>query len=53
MRNGAFQRFVRAAGTKPASMFYARTLHHADRVVYRRTRGRTTFASWLSGPARW
>ena len=31
------------------SLFYARTLHHIDRVVYRRTRGRTTFAAWLSG----
>jgi deazaflavin-dependent oxidoreductase (nitroreductase family) len=47
---GRFRRFVRwSAGKRPVSLFYARTLHHIDRLVYRRTRGRTTFAAWLSG----
>jgi deazaflavin-dependent oxidoreductase (nitroreductase family) len=47
---GPVRRFVRwSAGTRPVSLFYARTLHHIDRVVYRVTRGRTTFAAWLSG----
>ena len=34
---------------RPVSLFYARILHRIDRLVYRRTRGRTTFAAWLSG----
>jgi len=47
---GRFRRFVRwSAAKRPVSLFYARTLHHIDRLVYRRTRGRTTFAAWLSG----
>ena len=47
---GPVRRFVRwTAGMRPVSLFYARTLHHIDRLVYRRTRGRTTFAAWLSG----
>ena len=29
--------------------FYARTLHHSDRVAYGLTRGRSTFTSWFSG----
>jgi len=33
----------------PMSWFYARTLHHIDRVVYRLTRGRATFTSWITG----
>ena len=39
----------RSAGWKPLSLFYARTLHHIDRLVYRLTRGRATFASWVAG----
>ena len=45
-----FRRVVRVtAGWRPMSWFYARTLHHIDRAVYRLTRGRTTFASWVAG----
>ncbi len=33
----------------PMSWLYARTLHHIDRLVYRLTRGRATFTSWLTG----
>jgi deazaflavin-dependent oxidoreductase (nitroreductase family) len=45
-----FRRVVRAtAGWKPLSLFYARTLHHLDRVVFRATRGRATFVSFVAG----
>jgi deazaflavin-dependent oxidoreductase (nitroreductase family) len=45
-----FRRLVRvSAGWKPISLFYARTLHHIDRAVYRLTRGRATFTSWVAG----
>jgi deazaflavin-dependent oxidoreductase (nitroreductase family) len=45
-----FRRIVRAtASWRPMSWFYARTLHHMDRLVYRLTRGRATFASWVAG----
>ena len=39
----------RIAATAPGSWILARTLHHADRVVYRASRGRTTLAALLSG----
>jgi deazaflavin-dependent oxidoreductase (nitroreductase family) len=39
----------RIAATAPGSWVLARTLHHADRVVYRVTSGRTTLAAILSG----
>jgi deazaflavin-dependent oxidoreductase (nitroreductase family) len=39
----------RIAATGPASWVLARTLHHADRVVYRVSGGRTTLAALLSG----
>jgi deazaflavin-dependent oxidoreductase (nitroreductase family) len=39
----------RFAATRPGSWLFARTLHHADRAVYRATGGRTTFASVVSG----
>ena len=39
----------RIAATAPGSWVLARTLHHADRVVYRASGERTTFASLLSG----
>jgi deazaflavin-dependent oxidoreductase (nitroreductase family) len=45
-----FRRIVRTtAAWRPLSLFYARTLHHIDRAVYRVTRGRATFASWVAG----
>jgi deazaflavin-dependent oxidoreductase (nitroreductase family) len=37
------------ASTRPGSWLFARTLHHADRVVYRVSGGRTTLAALLSG----
>lgn len=44
------QRFMRvSAAWPPMSWFYSRTLHHVDRAVYRLTRGRATFASWVAG----
>jgi deazaflavin-dependent oxidoreductase (nitroreductase family) len=47
---GPLQRVVRrTAKTRALSWFYSHTLHRVDRVVYRRTGGRKTFASWLSG----
>ena len=43
------KRMVRRSGAwRPLSWVYARTLHHIDRVVYRLTRGRATFSSWVS-----
>jgi deazaflavin-dependent oxidoreductase (nitroreductase family) len=39
----------RFAATRPGAWFFARTLHHFDRVVYRLTRQRTTLAAVLSG----
>jgi deazaflavin-dependent oxidoreductase (nitroreductase family) len=45
-----FRRLVRVtAAWKPLSLFYARTLHHIDRAVYKLTRGRATFVSWVAG----
>jgi deazaflavin-dependent oxidoreductase (nitroreductase family) len=45
-----FRRTVRlSAALRPMSWFYARTLHHLDRLVYRLTRGRGTFSSWIAG----
>jgi deazaflavin-dependent oxidoreductase (nitroreductase family) len=45
-----FRRIMRVtAAWRPVSWFYARTLHHIDRVVYRLTRGRATFVSWVAG----
>lgn len=50
MRRNAFQRLmVRAAGTARGARVFALTAHHADRVVYRATRGRATLASVASG----
>ncbi len=44
----------RSAGWKPLSLFYARTLHLFDRAVFKLTRGRATFTSWLAGlPVAW
>jgi deazaflavin-dependent oxidoreductase (nitroreductase family) len=45
-----FRRFMRvSAAWRPMSWFYARTLQHIDRGVYRLTDGRATFASWMAG----
>jgi deazaflavin-dependent oxidoreductase (nitroreductase family) len=38
-----------SAAPRPMSWLYARTLHHVDRIVYRLTRGRATFTSWITG----
>ena len=44
------RRFVRvSAAWPPVSWFYVRTLHHIDRIVFRLTRGRATFTSWVAG----
>jgi deazaflavin-dependent oxidoreductase (nitroreductase family) len=49
-RANPFRRVVRVtAAWAPVSWFYARTLHHIDRGVYRLTRGRATFVSWVAG----
>ena len=43
-----------SAGWKPVSLFYARTLHLLDQAVFRLTRGRATFTSWLADlPVAW
>src|SRR5215216_5480943 len=44
----------RSAGWRPLSSLYARTLHLIDRAVFRLTRGRSTFTSWLADlPVAW
>jgi deazaflavin-dependent oxidoreductase (nitroreductase family) len=44
----------RSAGWKPISLFFSRTLHLFDRAVFKLTRGRATFSSWLAGlPVAW
>jgi deazaflavin-dependent oxidoreductase (nitroreductase family) len=44
----------RSAGWLPLSWLYARTLHLIDRAVFRITRGRATFTSWLADlPVAW
>ncbi len=44
------RRLMRRSGEwAPMSRFYARTLHHLDRAVFRATRGRATFTSWVTG----
>ena len=37
-----------SAVPRPMSWLYARTLHHIDRAVYRLSRGRATFTSWVT-----
>jgi deazaflavin-dependent oxidoreductase (nitroreductase family) len=39
----------RLAATKPGSWVFARTAHRLDHFVYRRTGGRSTAASWVTG----
>jgi deazaflavin-dependent oxidoreductase (nitroreductase family) len=49
-RANLFRRLMRLSGAvPPISWLYARTLHHADRLVYRLTRGRATFVSLVTG----
>jgi deazaflavin-dependent oxidoreductase (nitroreductase family) len=44
----------RSGGWKPLSLFYARTQHLLDRAVFKLTRGRATFTSWLADlPVAW
>jgi deazaflavin-dependent oxidoreductase (nitroreductase family) len=44
------RRVMRQSGAvRPITWFYARALHHMDHVVYRLTRGRATFTSWVAG----
>jgi deazaflavin-dependent oxidoreductase (nitroreductase family) len=49
------RRIIRlSAGWRPLSWLYARTLHLIDRAVFRITRGRATFTSWLADlPVAW
>jgi deazaflavin-dependent oxidoreductase (nitroreductase family) len=45
-----FWRVMRRSGAWPGVWWvYAHTLHHLDRLVYRLTRGRATFVSWVTG----
>jgi deazaflavin-dependent oxidoreductase (nitroreductase family) len=45
-----FRRMMRLSGAvPPISWLYARTLHHLDRAVYKLTRGRATFVSFVTG----
>ncbi len=34
---------------KPISLFYARTLHHVNRRVFKWSGGRTMFSAWVAG----
>ena len=44
------RRLMRNSGTWPGMWrVYAPTLHRLDRIVYRASRGRSTFTSWLTG----
>jgi deazaflavin-dependent oxidoreductase (nitroreductase family) len=44
------QRLMRlSGGLRPISWIYARALHRIDHAVYRLTRGRATFTSWVAG----
>ena len=44
------RRVMRLSGAvPPITWFYARALHHIDGLVYRASRGRTTFTSWVAG----
>jgi deazaflavin-dependent oxidoreductase (nitroreductase family) len=39
----------RIAASRPLAWVSARILHHIDALVFRATRGRTTFSTWISG----
>lgn len=48
--DNAVRRFLRWTGSvRPISLFYARTLHHLDRAVFRLSGGRATFSAWAAG----
>lgn len=47
--NTAQRAIRRAAGWKPLSLFFARTLHHLDGPVLRRTNGRRSVTTALTG----
>lgn len=48
--DNAVRRFMRWTGSlRPMSLFYARTLHHLDRAVFRLSGGRATFSAWAAG----
>jgi deazaflavin-dependent oxidoreductase (nitroreductase family) len=47
--NPAHRMMRQSGAVRPISWFYARALHHLDRVVYRVSRGRSTFTSWVTG----
>ena len=48
--DNAVRRFMRWTGSlRPISLFYARTLHHLDRAVFRLSGGRATFSAWAAG----
>jgi deazaflavin-dependent oxidoreductase (nitroreductase family) len=47
---GPVRRTVRQmSATRPVAWLSALVLHRLDGLVYRRTRGRATFSSWVSG----
>jgi deazaflavin-dependent oxidoreductase (nitroreductase family) len=49
-QTNAIRRFVRrTASLRPMSWLYARTAHHLDRLVYRLSRGRANFTTWVTG----
>ena len=44
------KRFMRtSAAWKPMSLFYAKTMHHIDRAVFKATKGKRTFAALVTG----
>jgi deazaflavin-dependent oxidoreductase (nitroreductase family) len=48
--DNAARRFMRWTGSlRPMSLFYARTLHHVDRYVFRLSGGRSMFSEWVAG----
>ena len=48
--DNAVRRFMRWTGSlRPISLFYARTLHHLDRAVFRLSGRRATFSAWAAG----
>lgn len=48
--DNGMRRFMRWTGSlRPISLFYARTLHHLDRAVFRVSGGRATFSAWAAG----
>jgi deazaflavin-dependent oxidoreductase (nitroreductase family) len=49
-KDNPVRHFMRWTGSiKPISLFYARTLHHVDRRVFKFSNGRATFSAWAAG----